>query len=122
MNIPPEKYEVGYGRPPKHTRWKKGQCGNPNRVRKRTPKPVVEMIDGFFAGQIDIVEKGVSQRVSKFEAIVLQLWIKAMAGNKRAMNVFLKYQGFAVSRSGAAGTEMDLIIDDEDQEEGDKNV
>jgi hypothetical protein len=22
-------YEIGYGRPPKHTRWKKGQSGNP---------------------------------------------------------------------------------------------
>ena len=37
MNIPPEKYDVGYGRPPKHTRWKKGQCGNPlNRKRPQT--------------------------------------------------------------------------------------
>ena len=49
------------------------------------------MIDGFFAGEIDIVESGISRRVSQFEAIVLQLWIKAMARKKRAMNVLLQY-------------------------------
>ncbi len=25
----PRDYEIGYGKPPKHTRFKKGQCGNP---------------------------------------------------------------------------------------------
>ena len=99
--VPPEEYEVGYGRPPKSTRWKKGQCGNPNRVRKKRPKPTVDMIDEFFATEIDIVEQGVSRRVSNFEAIVLQLWIKAATGpSKRALNVLLKYLQFAASRGG----------------------
>jgi hypothetical protein len=38
-------------------------------------------MDEFFAGEIDIVEKGIS-RVSNFEALVLQLWIMSMAGKK----------------------------------------
>ena len=50
------------------------------------------MVDEFFAREIDIVENGISQRVTNFEIIVLQLWIKAMAGNKRALNVLLKYR------------------------------
>jgi hypothetical protein len=123
MKIPPKKYEVGRGRPPKQTRWKKGQCGNPNRTRKRTPKPVVEMIDAFFAGEIDIVEEGISRRVSNFEAVILQLWIKAMAGNKRAMNVLLKYKEFAATRGVMGGVEAEeIIIDDANPEEaGGKN-
>jgi hypothetical protein len=122
MKIPPEKYQVGYGRPPKQTRWKKGQCGNPNRIRKQTPKAVVQMIDEFFAGEIDIVEKDIARRVSNFEAVVLQLWIKVMAGNKRAMNVFLKYQEFAASRCGMGGVGFEFVIDDANPEEaGDKN-
>ena len=122
MKIPPEKYEVGYGRPPKHTRWKKGQCGNPNRIRKRSPKPVVAMIDEFFAGEIDIVEKGISRRVSKFEAIVLQLWTKAMAGNsKRAMNVLFKYLEFAASRDGTGDIVLEVVPDPEYPKAGEKN-
>jgi hypothetical protein len=42
MKITSKKYEIGYGNPPKHSRWKKGQCGNPKRIRKRPGKPVAE--------------------------------------------------------------------------------
>jgi len=105
----PPSYEVGYCRPPKRTQWQKGQCGNPKRIRKLNPKPVVDMIDEFFAGEIDIVENGISRRVSNFEAIVLQLWIKAMAGTKRAANVLLQYQAFAARRSGGMGGVIQTI-------------
>ena len=36
-------------------KWKKGQCGNPARIRKRTDKPVVAMIDEFFASEHVVV-------------------------------------------------------------------
>ena len=119
MKIPPEKYEVGRGRPPKHTRWKKGQCGNPNRIRKRAPKRVVEMIDEFFAAEIDIVENGISRRVSNFEAIVLQLWRKAVTTtSKRAVNVLLKYLEFAASRGGMRVFALKVVPD---KDSGGKN-
>jgi hypothetical protein len=118
-DIPPKEYEVGYGRPPKSTRWKKGQCGNPDRVRKKPPKRVVDMIDEFFAAEIDIVENGTSRRVSNFEAIVLQLWIKAVTGtSKRALNVLLKYLEFAASRGGMPSLALEVVPD---QNSGAKN-
>jgi hypothetical protein len=120
MKIPPEEYEVGYGRPPKSTRWKKGQCGNPNRVRKRRSKPAVDMIDEFFATEIDIGEQGISRRVTNFEAIVLQLWIKAVTGpSKRALNVLLKYQEFAASRGDGLRQIVAEVVPD--QNSGVKN-
>jgi hypothetical protein len=102
---PSENYEVGYGRPPMHTRWRKGQTGNPKRIRNRAP-PVFLMIEAFFAGEIDIVENGIPRRVSNFEAVVLQLWLKAMDGNKQAMNVLFKYKEFAASRGAMGGIEV----------------
>jgi hypothetical protein len=51
MNIPSEKDVVGYGRPPEHSKWKKGQGGNPARIRECTAKPVVAMFDEFFASE-----------------------------------------------------------------------
>jgi len=115
----PKKYEVGYGRPPKSTRWKKGQCGNPNRIRKRAPKRGVEMIDEFFAAEIDVVENGISRRVSNFEAIVLQLWRKAVTTtSKRAVNVLFKYREFAASR-GRMGVFAFEVVPDRDS--GGKN-
>ena len=122
MKIKSGTYEVGYGRPPKQTRWRKGQSGNPT-IRKRLPKPVVEMIDEFFVDEIKIVEKGISRRVTNFEVIVLQLWNKVMAGNKRAMKVLLQYKEFAASRGGMPGVEViqgrteHLIPEDGDENE-----
>jgi hypothetical protein len=95
-----EKGEVSYGRPPKHSQWKKGQCGNPSRRYKRTPKGVGEIIDRWFEDQIDVVENGVSRRVTVFEAILLQLLMKEMSGDKSAMRVRLKYQEFAANEAG----------------------
>ena len=109
MKISPKKYDVGYGRPPVQTRWKKGQCGNPKRKRERLLKTEVEMIDEFFAGKVEIVEKGISRRVTNFEAIITQLWIKAVTNNQRAMNVFLKYQRFAASRRSWGDVEVEVI-------------
>jgi hypothetical protein len=77
------------------------------------------MIDEFFAGEIDIVENGKSRRVGNFEAIVLQLWIKAMAGKKRAINVLLQYQAFAAHRCGGKDFKprFEVVCEDASEEE-----
>jgi Family of unknown function (DUF5681) len=92
--------KIGYKRPPEHTQWKKGQCGNPKRQYKRVPRGTVALIDAAFKKQIDIVQNGESRRVSVFEAILLQLWTKEMSGNKRAIAVRLQYQQFVASLGG----------------------
>ena len=98
MNLRQKDYEVGYKRPPQHTQWKKGQCGNPKRQYKRAPKGTVALIDAAFAEQVGIVENGVSRRVSVFEAILIELWIKEMSGDKRAIAVRLKHQEFGAAK------------------------
>ena len=93
-------YEIGYGKPPKHSQWKKGQCGNPKRQYSTPPKGTVELIDAQFKRQIPIVENGVPRRVSVLEAVILQLWRKEMAGDKRATRVRLKFQELASRLAG----------------------
>jgi uncharacterized protein DUF5681 len=116
MKTPSEKYDVGYGRPPAHTRWKKGKSGNPKRMRKRKRKSVIEMIDEFFAGEIKIVERGMPRKVTNFEAILMQLWLKSMANNKRAMKVLLRYRNFAASQQKQGEVEVQEIIEDSNSE------
>ena len=98
-----QEYIVGYGRPPRHSQWKKGQSGNPKQRRKRQPKSVATMVDEFFAREVDVVENGVSLRRTAFEIIFLQLYKKAIAGNTRALNVLKKYGDFAASRDPTKG-------------------
>lgn len=113
MNIPSEKYTVGYGRPPEHSKWKKGQCGNPARIRKRTAKPVVAMIDEFFASEHVVVENGIPKRRSALEIILLQLYNKACGSTRtRAFNVLAKYHEFAATRVGPNPFKVLLVDDD----------
>jgi hypothetical protein len=48
MSLRQKDYKVGYKRPPQHSQWKKGQCGNPKRQYKRAPKGTVALIDAAF--------------------------------------------------------------------------
>ena len=128
MSLRQKDYKVGYKRPPQHTQWKKGQCGNPKRQYKRAPKGTVALIDAAFEARIDIVENGASRRVSVFEAILLQLWCKEMAGDKRATTVQLKYHEFVANQDGPGGTVIEYVGNDETrrlaeglQERGTKN-
>lgn len=109
----PSNNAVGYGRPPEHTQWKKGQTGNPHRIRKfkRASKPVVEIIDELFASQRVVVENGVRQRRTVFEIIVLQLFKKAIAGDARALKVLADYRRFAATRPGT-NLVVALLVDD----------
>ena len=86
---------------------------------------IVDMIDEFFAGEIDLVEKGISRRFSTFEAIVLALWFKAIAGRKRATNVLLQYQAFAVRQTGGMGgaiSTIEIVGEDASEEPKGSNV
>lgn len=38
----PEDYEVGYGKPPKHSRFKPGRSGNPRGPKPRIPRAEIE--------------------------------------------------------------------------------
>jgi hypothetical protein len=120
MSLRRQDDEVGYKRPPKETQWKKGQCGNPKRQYKHPPKGTVALIDAAFERQIDIVEDGEWRRISVFEAILLQLWMKEMSGDKGATAVRLKYQEFIAEQSGDPGFIIEPIYQDLWSERGEK--
>jgi Family of unknown function (DUF5681) len=99
MNPQQDDDDVGYGRPPKKTRWKKGQSGNPRRRYPARSKSTVELIDKFFLRPVEVTLDGETEHVPTLEAIVIQLWLKGVSGNQRALRVLLKYQEFARQNS-----------------------
>jgi hypothetical protein len=95
VNPPQNDDDVGYRRPPKHTRWKKGQSGNRRRKYPARSKGTVEMIDRLLLKPVEVTVNGETKTVPTLEAILLQLWLKEVAGDRRALSVRLKYQEFA---------------------------
>jgi hypothetical protein len=90
-----DDYEIGYKRPPKRTRWKKGESGNRNRRRSRPPLRLIEVIDEMLLKPVTLTENGLASRMPAVGAIVLQLLRKELAGNRRALTVRLAYEALA---------------------------
>ncbi len=82
-------YEVGYGKPPMATRFKKGQSGNP-KGRPKASKNVSTMLEDVFFQMIPITESGKRRAVPVVEAILLQLVNGAAKGDMRHIDRVLK--------------------------------
>ncbi len=106
MSEPDDGDNVGYGRPPKKSRWKTGQTGNPGRKKARRLRSLKELVDEFLGSSIWVTENGRRRRCTRFEAIFLQLQVKALAGNKRAMNTLLEYVEFSGEGDGGGRVEF----------------
>jgi hypothetical protein len=88
-------YEIGRGRPPKATQWTKGKSANPGGRSSPRPTGLLEMIDKLLLTSIRITIDGVSKRVTTLEAILVQLWSKGIAGDRRAMAVYIRCRDLA---------------------------
>ncbi|RYE30274.1 MAG: hypothetical protein EOP23_19505 [Hyphomicrobiales bacterium] len=88
-NAPPA---VGYKRPPQHSRFRKGQSGNPSGRRKAAPVlDVMSLFEDVLAERIMVTRKGRSQAVTKLEVIIRQTIDGAMKGDASAKRDLFKY-------------------------------
>jgi ribosomal protein L16/L10AE len=76
-------YEVGYGKPPVHTRFQKGKSGNPS-GRMARQLSFDELMVRELGKKITITENGESRRITKQDAIVKRCVQKAMQGDSGA--------------------------------------
>ena len=90
---------VGRGRPPKHSRWGKGQAGNRKRQYARCKISPLELIEKELAALIPITGADGDQNVSKLTAILLQLNQKMLLGDRRALGVLMKFEALAARNS-----------------------
>lgn len=76
-------YKIGYGRPPRHARFRKGKSGNPKGRPKRA-KNLPALLWELLYKRINVREGGRVQRISTWEAIFKQLIAKTIQGDPRA--------------------------------------
>ncbi|MDU8912248.1 DUF5681 domain-containing protein [Aestuariicoccus sp. MJ-SS9] len=89
------KYEVGYGKPPEHTRFKKGQSGNP-KGRPKDRRNFATELEEVLTAPVSITEGGQPKRVSSRQAALMRLRERALKGDIRALSelfgLALKYE------------------------------
>ena len=81
-------YEVGYGKPPRNTQFKKGQSGNP-RGRPSGSKNLATLVSVALNEPVIVVENGGRRKITKREAIIKQLVNRSTKADWRAIKILL---------------------------------
>lgn len=107
-----QDYAVGYGRPPKATRFKPGQSGNP-KGRKRKPKSVQAQMLSALSKKINITEGGRTRRLTLQEVMLRSIANKAAKGDLRAASFVLGLINSEVAAQSDTIDEAKLSAEDQ---------
>ena len=89
--MPPDDerdYKVGYGKPPRHTRFEPGRSGNP-RGRPPGAKNLQTLLNKALNELVIVTENGGRRKISKREAIVTQLVNRSAKADYKAIQILL---------------------------------
>jgi hypothetical protein len=78
---------VGYGKPPQHSRFKKGQSGNPGGKRKPVPASAGSALAQALARRVTVAGDDGDARMSQLEAVMDEMVRKARAGDARCIKL-----------------------------------
>jgi hypothetical protein len=94
------EYEIGYGRPPRETRFEKGRSGNPS-GRPKGSRGVSTVIAAALSEKVVVNENGKRRTITKLEAAVKQMANKAAGGDQRAAKLIIELLHQSESRDEA---------------------
>ena len=83
-----DDYEVGYGKPPKHSQFKQGQSGN-RKGRPKNSRNLKTDLKEEMAEKIDVRENGRLKKLSKQRAMLKALSNKALTGDPRTAQLLI---------------------------------
>jgi Family of unknown function (DUF5681) len=100
------------GKPPKHTRFRKGTSGNPKGKSKGT-RNLATILERTLREKVVINENGVRKTITKFEAALKQLVNKAASGDLAAMRQLSALAGSAEIEAATAQKEPSMVEADQ---------
>ena len=83
-------YEVGYGKPPRHSQFRKGNPGRPKGSRQNAALTAEEARQRVLAQGVALTKDGRRTIVCGIEALYQQVFAKALNGDMRAATLLLK--------------------------------
>jgi len=105
-------FKVGYGKPPRHTRFARGQSGNP-RGRKKGVRNLASDVKRTLEVPVKLTEKGKRKRVSTQEAVLMRLRDQALKGDPRSLDRLLALAGAFNNSSESDASGADLAGEDQ---------
>lgn len=107
----PDDYDVGFGKPPKDTQFRKGRSGNP-RGRPKGTKNLKTDLTEELQELISVREGNTRKTISKQRAMLKSLIAKAVQGDTRAVNTVLQMLNRLVLADEATEADIPLAADD----------
>jgi hypothetical protein len=108
--VPVPERSVGYGAPPKDTRFKKGVSGNP-KGRPKGSLNVATVFTKTLRERVVISEHGQRKTVTKLEAALKQLVNKAASGDLRALAQLVVLAQDAEAKQSVPGAQEPVLGD-----------
>tara|TARA_R110002096_G_scaffold332756_2_gene526777 strand:+ start:628 stop:1011 length:384 start_codon:yes stop_codon:yes gene_type:complete len=106
-----DDYDVGFGKPPKKSQFKKGQSGNPNGRPKRC-KNVLTDIHEELDEMVNVTEGCNTVRMTKQRALVKATIAKASQGHTPSVKLLLELKAQAELKREERHSEP--LLDEED--------
>src|ERR1700739_4607877 len=97
-------FEIGYGKPPRHSRFVAGQSGNP-RGRQKGVRNLANDVKRTLEVPVRLTDQGKTKRVSTQEAVLLRLREKALKGDARAIDRLVELARTYNVAEAASGTD-----------------
>ena len=89
-------YDVGYGKPPKHTQFQKGQSGNPSGKSKTEASTEIKL-KKLLKGEIAVNKSGTQVTMTQQDVMLQALVNKAMKGDLAAIKYINELTGLDLS-------------------------
>ena len=86
---PHREYEVGYGKPPKETQFKKGQSRNP-KSRPGHVNTRGKLLSEVLDAKVSVIEDGRRRKIPNIEAMCKQVVNRAAQGDKKSTQAVLR--------------------------------
>lgn len=104
-------YEVGYGRPPKHSQFKPGQSGNRKGKSKGSRSFKTDLLE-VLRTPVAVTAEGKPKKVSTQMGGMLRLREKALKGDVRALDRLLAYAAQYNVEEAAQASTAALLAED----------
>ena len=89
------EYEVGYGKPPKHTRFQKGVCPNPRGRGKKRDRNLGDIVLEVLGAETEYRERGQIKRGPRIELAIRRHFAAALNGDVASAALLLKIRKHA---------------------------
>src|SRR4030081_3504796 len=107
MTKTPDK--VGFKNPPVHSRFKKGQSGNPFGRRKGS-KNTTDLILKTLQKTVPVVTNGKKRSINVLEAMLTRLVHSGLQGNPQAIRAVLQLVQYAQADAARAEARKPMVI------------